>query len=258
MTKKYFFFDIDGTLTTQNPGGTILPSTLKTLEKLKENGHFVAIATGRSFLYALDGMKKFNLENMVHNGGNGITMNSQLVEIMPLDHDKSLTICLECVEKNIPFIVVVDAQGHCVTHDDEFSKEDSGMLNMFEIEVIPNLDYHEIEKFMKIFVALKPGEEHRLTSASLLGYSRYCDHHFNIEPDDKSVGIKKMMEILKASIDDVVVFGDQHNDLTMFQMAKTSIAMGNAIDELKEIATFVTKSCDEDGIEYACQYFGWI
>ena len=36
MTKKYFFFDVDGTLTTQNPGGTILPSTLKTLEKLTD------------------------------------------------------------------------------------------------------------------------------------------------------------------------------------------------------------------------------
>lgn len=60
MTKKYFFFDVDGTLTTQNPGGTILPSTLKTLEKLKENGHFVALATGRSYLYALDGLKRFN------------------------------------------------------------------------------------------------------------------------------------------------------------------------------------------------------
>lgn len=195
---------------------------------------------------------------MVHNGGNGITMNSQLVEIMPLNREKSLTICLECVDKKIPFIVVVDPEGNCVTHDDAFLKGEDGTLKMFVINVIPELDYHTIDKFYKIFVALKPKEEYLLESLSLLGYSRYCEHHFNIEPDDKTVGIKKMMDILNAPMDDVVVFGDGHNDITMFQMAKTSIAMGNAIDQLKETATFVTKSCDEDGIEYACQHFGWI
>lgn len=43
--RKYFFFDIDGTLTNSNPGGIILPSTFETLDKLRKNGHFVAIAT---------------------------------------------------------------------------------------------------------------------------------------------------------------------------------------------------------------------
>ena len=38
MQKKYFFFDIDGTLTNDNPGGIILPSTLTTIRKLEENG----------------------------------------------------------------------------------------------------------------------------------------------------------------------------------------------------------------------------
>ena len=46
--RKYFFFDIDGTLTNSNPGGIILPSTFETLDKLRKNGHFVAIATGRA------------------------------------------------------------------------------------------------------------------------------------------------------------------------------------------------------------------
>ena len=45
MERKYIFFDIDGTLLDDNPGGKILESTYRTLDKLKENGHFVAIAT---------------------------------------------------------------------------------------------------------------------------------------------------------------------------------------------------------------------
>ena len=44
----------------------------------------------------------------------------------------------------------------------------------------------------------------------------------------------------------------------MIQAAPLSIAMGNAIDEVKQAASFVTKSCQEDVIAYACQHFGWI
>ena len=66
------------------------------------------------------------------------------------------------------------------------------------------------------------------------------------------------MKLLHAPLEDVVVFGDGHNDYSMFQKAPMSIAMGNAIDKLKEIADFVTKDSNEDGIYYACRHFGWI
>ena len=66
------------------------------------------------------------------------------------------------------------------------------------------------------------------------------------------------MDHFGAPYEDVVVFGDQKNDLKMFRDEWTSIAMGNAIDELKEKADFVTKNADDDGIEYACKHFGWI
>ena len=51
MNKKYFFFDVDGTLTVSDPSTqkTVVPeSTRQALKQLKENGHFVSIATGRA------------------------------------------------------------------------------------------------------------------------------------------------------------------------------------------------------------------
>ena len=47
-----------------------------------------------------------------------------------------------------------------------------------------------------------------------------------------------------------ISFGDNYNDIDMIKNTKIGVAMRNAIDEVKEIATFITKSCDEDGIEY--------
>lgn len=64
-----------------------------------------------------------------------------------------------------------------------------------------------------------------------------------------------MMEHLQAPLDDVVVFGDDYNDLIMFDPRWTSIAMGNACDALKEKASYVTDDNVNDGIEKACRHF---
>ena len=60
-----------------------------------------------------------------------------------------------------------------------------------------------------------------------------------------------MMKLLNASLDDVVVFGDGHNDKEMLTLVKHGIAMGNAIEELKKVASEVTDTVDNDGIAKA-------
>ena len=47
MDKKYFFFDIDGTLTNKETG-EIVESAKMTIQQLQAQGHFVCIATGRA------------------------------------------------------------------------------------------------------------------------------------------------------------------------------------------------------------------
>ena len=48
MKRKYFFFDIDGTL-TDNSTHKIVPSAKEAVRRLQEEGHFTAIATGRAW-----------------------------------------------------------------------------------------------------------------------------------------------------------------------------------------------------------------
>ena len=82
--KKYFFFDIDGTLTDLKTH-QIVPSAKVALEKLKQAGHFVCLNTGRAHYKAEKTRKEFNFENMVCNGGNGIVLDGILKENIPLD-----------------------------------------------------------------------------------------------------------------------------------------------------------------------------
>ncbi len=260
MYKKFIFFDIDGTLTNHNPGGIVLPSTLDTLQKLKDNGYFVAIATGRNYSMAKDMMAEANINNAVCCGGNGLVINNEVRYIKPMDKDKALTIINECKEKNILFAINIDDSLNVYTHTPKLLETDNDLQNFAIVNIIDHDHYEEFDEIHKIHIQLNAGEENKLSSLKKVGlhYARYHPIAIVVEPDDKYQGIKDMVSELGGSMDDVVVFGDGHNDLSMMKQAKIGIAMGNAIDELKEIATFVTKDCDKDGIQYACQYFGWI
>ena len=72
MERKLIFFDIDGTLTSARRFGHVYESTRKALAMLKENGHFLALATGRAAFRARQFQQEINILNMVCEGGNEI------------------------------------------------------------------------------------------------------------------------------------------------------------------------------------------
>lgn len=67
----------------------------------------------------------------------------------------------------------------------------------------------------------------------------------------KGHSLKYLMDQLNIDAKDVVAFGDGENDLEMLQCAGTGIAMGNALDILKEHADCITATNNEDGIYFA-------
>ena len=64
----------------------------------------------------------------------------------------------------------------------------------------------------------------------------------------KGHAVQKIMEQLQLTPEEVLCFGDSQNDVSMFEAVTHSIAMGNAIDELKEKALAVTDTNDRNGI----------
>lgn len=80
MNRKYFFFDIDGTLAVGTPGDQYIPeSTQYALKQLEAEGHFIAIATGRSYAMAHDYMHELGFHNMISDGGNGMTIENTIM-----------------------------------------------------------------------------------------------------------------------------------------------------------------------------------
>ena len=72
---------------------------------------------------------------------------------------------------------------------------------------------------------------------------------------NKGEGVKVLAEKLGIARENVMTLGDQENDIAMLEYAGLGVAMGNAIDSVKAISQFVTKSNREDGVAYAVEKF---
>lgn len=71
----------------------------------------------------------------------------------------------------------------------------------------------------------------------------------------KELAIIKLCNIYHLNSDSVIVFGDDHNDIGLFRTFGYSVAMGNAIPELKQIADEITESNDLDGVAMILERF---
>ena len=74
----------------------------------------------------------------------------------------------------------------------------------------------------------------------------------------KSVGMRFFGQLLGIKPEEMMAFGDAQNDIDMIQYAGIGIAMGNAEEDLKQIADDITTSVDDDGIWNALKKYGLI
>ena len=257
MRKKYFFFDIDGTLTTSSTDSSIPQSTLLAIKKLKEAGHFVAIATGRSYPMTLKVMEQTHIEDAVTDGGNGLCVNQKLVKMYSINREGAISICKECLNKHILFGAVITNELAYTTPYEDFVVKSENCLPHMQSTVDPLFDPDEVETYHKVFVYCDQTVENEMESRFAIPYIRYHPSMMVFEDDRKFLGIERMMRYLDAPIEDVVCFGDGKNDISMFEQAPFSIATGNAIEQLKNLASYVTDCSHHDGIYHACEHFGW-
>ena len=253
--KRYLFFDIDGTLAAGGYGNTYIPdSTVEALEKLRAAGHFLCIATGRLQALAVDYMHELGFRNMVSDGGYGVTIEDVFMGATPLPKDKIVALVDECAAKGIPWAIQTNNTLVRSAPDRRF--EDFTHDIYMKTEVIPGLDPRDYDKLYKMYVACLPGEEQSLKALKELPWCRFQKEYIFVEPSDKAVGIRRIMDHFHADYKDAIVFGDAMNDMSMFIDDWTKVAMGNAIPELKAAADYVATDVEEDGIYNACEALG--
>lgn len=257
---KMCVFDVDGTL-YDNVSHRILDSTVLALKKLQENGIKIVVATGRAHYGLGAALNNCNFDYILAVNGGVI-----------VDKDQNVLHREDFTREDVDFV-------------NEFSKKnDAGLIwkfidhmyiyqnpdkvDWFEGQINSDIgpepfiycysqDHHLVDVPQSCSIHVKPSLiEPAFETCSHISIAKYSRDGYDvvIKGMNKAVGIKKLMEITGIHEDEIIVFGDNHNDKCMFECVSQRVAMGNAIDEIKEMATYVTTDCGDDGIYNACKH----
>ncbi len=223
--KLTFAVDIDGTI-TENGAGRIHLDALSSLRVAADAGHNVIFVTGRSsiegyILGVFAGTTKFCI------GENGGCITSG-------NYDHKL----------------LGKKSDC---EDALKYLKNKTDNVVEKPVYPRMTEIVLERTFEIAPAAKllkdAGYQVSLTD------SQYA-FHINSHGVDKGSGLREAMRMLAVEPKDLIAIGDSATDVPMFEVAKTSVALGNASEYVREKATLTVDSKAGDGLLDAMDILG--
>lgn len=245
--KKIVFFDIDGTLLDHEK--KLPSSTKKAIQSLKENGVFVAIATGRAPFMFTSLIKELDIDSYVSFNGQYVVFENEAIYKNPLNHSELERFQQETTAYEHPLIFMNEKTMKATTQYHPFIETSMGSL------LFPHPDedksfYMHNEIYQSLLFCKEDEEKFYFENFPKFDFIRWHPYSVDILPKggSKAEGIKKMIDRLGFDLKDVYAFGDGLNDLEMLKAVGTGVAMGNGVPEAKALANLVTTDVAEDGI----------
>ncbi|KKB39191.1 Cof-type HAD-IIB family hydrolase [Bacillus thermotolerans] len=247
---KIAFFDIDGTLLNHDKK---LPSATKeAVKRLRDNGVYTAIATGRAPFMFEDLREELDIHSFVSFNGQYVVFEEEVVYLNPLAADSLDRLYRHAEERNHSLVYMTESHMKANRPDDTYIAESISSLKFPYPDLHPDL-YKEQELYQTLVFCKEEEEEYYREQFPEFSFIRWHPYSLDILPrgGSKAEGIKKLMDRLDFKMEDVYAFGDGLNDIEMLKVAGTGVAMGNAHPKVKEAADLVTADVAEDGIYHA-------
>lgn len=256
---KAVFFDVDGTLVSFNTH-VVPQSTIESLDALRRKGIKVFVATGRQ-LQSINNLGELEFDGYVTlNGGFCVAGKEEVIytHSIPNEDIEALVRYQETVE-SFPCAFVRE-DGIYLNYKNDAVDKLFAMINFPEPPLRPLQDVLGKTVF-QLIAFFSPGQEERIMSVlPHCESTRWNPLFTDVVPagSSKAIGIDKIIEHYGISLNETMAFGDGGNDVAMLRHAHIGVAMGNADDEVKKKADYVTNSVDENGIFNALKYFNVI
>ena len=267
MAIKLIAIDIDGTLI--NSKREITPRVKAALNAASAQGVYVVLCTGRPYPGVEGLLQELDL---VNDHDYVVTYNGTLVQ--QTGSKKALvrfSMTHDDLERVNDYATKYNVHYHAIDEEAIYvPTETVGKYSIHESELVGMPIVHQLYKdiptdkeFVKIMFVDEPEVlenliEH-LSEDFKSRYNIFRSAGFYLEvihPEaSKGKAVHHLADKLGLTRDEVMCLGDHENDRDMIEYAGLGVAMGNAIDSIKEIANFVTTTNDEDGVAVAVEKF---
>ena len=265
---KLLVTDIDGTLL--NSQGSISAEDKKALTRARESGLQVSLSTGRSLTASrtvIGGLSLSNYHIFFDGALVSRTSPSEEVYVRPISKATVQRMTEFAHEQDID--LELHSTTHYFTERESWSTEAHRQFFGIEATIGDFSGIWERERIIKGSMVTTTAEE----DAKAAGFQRQFGNslHFSqartpAYPDvvfanilAPAVSKGKALEVLASHLDislaEVIAIGDGTNDISLLATAGLGIAMGNAHDEVKQVADYITLDVDHSGLAAAIHKF---
>lgn len=252
MAYKIVFIDIDGTLVNEEKQ---IPNDAKAaINELKKRNIPVVLATGRAPYFFSHILEELGLSSYISFNGSYVVHEKEEVYKKPIPMETLELLENTALKNNHPIVFQGSKEG-CANH-----KEHAHIIESFQSLKLEAPSYrHDFWKEADIYQCLLFCEEKEEKvyeeTFSNIHFVRWHPLSMDVIPTggSKAAGIAQILNILHIDPKEAVAFGDGLNDKEMLSYVGMGIAMGNAHEDIKPYAKFVTKHVDDGGLAYALQ-----
>jgi len=254
---KIIMSDVDGTIL--NSEGRVSPRTIEAIKAAKAQGLIFGLATGRDIESTEFLFKGWGIEGLVDVfvGENGAHIKDYRLGIdekaPPLEKETVRAIINHYSDLPITFMVVINSK-FCLMNAkeaDSFIHKIGNVKRTFvTAEEIINSDIRKLNLFFRSELTTKIYERYAtLNMPNIVGvqtgdtFFEFFDAKYS-----KSNGLKKVIEMDGLTLNNLLVFGDADNDVSMLADSKIGVVMANGTPLAKSVANYVTEDNDHDGI----------
>ncbi len=262
---KVLIFDIDDTLIPRGQP-TVTESALQAVRECHEKGYKIVVATGRGYyLMHADIRDRFPADYLIT--VNGCCLNDgagRVLRSFPMSREDTETLIAECLEKDYTFGFKFDDSFQVYNHYEDFVTRycSPGVTPENIMDNTVTRDYHLTHGMPLSAFVYSPDCEAMYLKDVLtdLRFFYAQKKHGSLECFDarssKARCIEELVKMLGCTTQECMAFGDAHNDIDMIKLCGVGVAMGNAVDEVKAAADYVTAAINDDGILKALQHYG--
>ncbi len=264
---KLICLDLDGT--TLRDISTISDRNVYSIKKAYDMGIKIAFVTGRLFVHSMYFSQVIGIKPyIICNNGTYVydTISGSLLYSSFLGVDNLVKIYKFVKGKNFNVhYSTIDTIYSNTEMKDYVNEHVKGKYTM-NVFVVYSEDYwksifkNKGDQICKAVIACDDNkkleivlEEIRKTDEFEVEYSWINTVEILKKGDGKGNGIKVLKGYLGLNTENVMCIGDGENDISMFCESGCRVAMGNAIDKLKDKADFITLNVSEDGVAYAIE-----